>query len=59
MENNYRVRAEHVEEWKKRLTPEKYEQLVQKGIDIEDVVAFAREWDMALQRVLNQLEVKS
>lgn len=59
MENNYKVRAEHVEAWKKRLTPERYEQLEQKGIDIEDVVAFAREWDMALQRVLNQLEVKS
>lgn len=56
MENGYRIRAQYVEEWKKRLSPEEYEALVEKGVDIQDIVAFAREWDMALQRVLDQVE---
>lgn len=58
MENGFQVRAAYVEEWKARLSPEKYEALAQKGIDIEDVVKLAREWDMALQRMLDQLEKK-
>ena len=56
MENGYRIRAQYVEEWKNRLSPEEYEALVEKGVDIQDIVAFAREWDMALQRVLDQVE---
>lgn len=56
MENGYRIRAQHEEEWKARLSPEAYEALVKKGVDIQDIVAFAREWDMALQRVLDQVE---
>lgn len=59
MENNYRIRAQYVDEWKNRLSPEEYDALVKKGVDIEDVVALARKWDMALQRVLDQLETKS
>lgn len=59
MENNYKVRAEYEEDWKKRLEPGEYAALVKKGIDIEDVVALARKWDMALQRMLDQLELKS
>lgn len=58
MENAYRIRAEYAEEWKARLSPEVYEELVEKGVDIQDIVAFAREWDMALQRVLDQVEKK-
>ena len=58
MENGYRIREEYVEEWKARLSPEEYEALVKKGVDIQDIVAFAREWDMALQRVLDQVEKK-
>lgn len=57
MENGYRVRAQYVEEWKARLSPEEYEALAKKGVDIQDIVAFARKWDMALQRVLDQVEV--
>ena len=57
MENGYRIRPQYEEEWKARLSPEAYEELVKKGVDIQDVVAFAREWDMALQRVLDQVEV--
>lgn len=56
MENGYRVRAQYVEEWKARLSPEEYEALAKKGVDIQDIVAFARKWDMALQRVLDQVE---
>ena len=56
MENGYRIRAKYAEEWKARLSPEEYETLEKKGVDIQDIVAFAREWDMALQRVLDQVE---
>ena len=58
MENGYRIRPQYVEEWKARLSPEVYEALVEKGVDIQDIVAFARDWDMALQRVLDQVEEK-
>ena len=58
MENGYRIRPQYEEEWKARLSPEEYEALVKKGVDIQDIVAFAREWDMALQRVLDQVEKK-
>ena len=56
MENGYRIREQYAEEWKARMSPEEYDALVKKGVDIQDVVAFAREWDMALQRVLDQVE---
>ena len=59
LENNYKIREAYVEEWKARLSPEAYEALVKKGIDIEDVIRLGREWDIALQRMLDQLEVKS
>ena len=58
MENGYRIRPQYAEEWKARMSPEQYEALVKKGVDIQDIVAFAQEWDMALQRVLDQVEIK-
>lgn len=59
MENHFKVRAEYVADWRKRLGDEAYEALERKGVDIEDVVACAREWDMALQAVLDQIEEKN
>ncbi len=58
MENHFRVREEFAADWRKRLGDEAYEALAKKGVDIEDVVAFARKWDMALQAVLDQIEEK-
>ncbi len=58
MENHFKVRAAYVADWRKRLGDDAYEALERKGVDIEDVVAFARQWDMALQAVLDQVEEK-
>ncbi len=59
MENHFKVREAYVADWRKRLGDEAYEALERKGVDIEDVVAFARKWDMALQAVLDQIEEKN
>ena len=57
MSKLYRVKAEHESEWKDRMDGEKYDRLSAEPFDIDVIVDLAREWDVALQIMLNQVEV--
>ena len=57
MSKLYRVKAEHETEWKSRLENEQYDRLCAEPFDIDVIVDLAKEWDVALQIMLNQVEV--
>ena len=59
MSRLYTVKKEYEPEWQQRLSPEEYRKLKETPFDIDKVVDLAKEWDCALQRMLNQLEVVS
>lgn len=59
MSKLYTIKKEFESEWKSRLSPESYRALKENPFDIDTVVDLAKEWDCALQRMLDQLEVVS
>ncbi|MBP5230329.1 MAG: hypothetical protein ILO68_01235 [Clostridia bacterium] len=59
MSKLYRVRGEYEADWKNRLSEEDYARLCGEPFDIDVIVDLAKEWDTALQRMLNEVEVIS
>lgn len=57
MSKLYMIKDEYVEAWKEKLPPELFEKFQSEGFDVDSIVDYSREWDMGLQRVLDQVRV--
>lgn len=57
MSKTYMIKEGFEEAWKGKISPEKYERFTTEGFIIDDVVELSRDWDMALQLVLNQVRI--
>ncbi len=57
MSKTYMIKEGFEEAWKGKISPEKYEKFTTEGFIIDDVVELSRDWDMALQLVLNQVRI--
>lgn len=57
MSKLYQIKEEYVEEWKSKLPPELFEEYRKNGFDVDAIVDHSREWDMGLQRVLDQVVI--
>ena len=57
MSKTYMIKEGLEEVWKEKISPEKYEKFTTEGFIIDDVVELSRDWDMALQLVLNQVRI--
>jgi len=57
MSKLYTVKKEFESEWQQKMSPEAFQRLKDQPFDIDTVVDLAKEWDYALQRILNELEV--
>ncbi len=57
MSKLYMIRKDCEETWKEKLSPEVYARFTEQGFDIDDVVELSKNWDMALQLVLDQTRV--
>ncbi len=57
MSKTYMIKEGFEEAWKEKISPEKYEKFTTEGFIIDDVVELSRDWDMALQLVLNQVRI--
>lgn len=53
----YHIKDEWVEDWKAKLPPAKYQRFTQEGFIIDDIIECCKEWDIALQRVLDQVKI--
>ena len=53
----YHIKDEWNGEWKSKLPPEKYDRFTTEGFIVDDIVELCKEWDMALQRVLDQVVI--
>ena len=59
MSKLFAIKPEHVEEWKGRLSEEDFQKLCGRPFDIDVIVDLAKEWDIALQRMLDEVQVVS
>ena len=57
MSKLYQIKDEYVSEWEAKVPPELFCQLRKDGFDVDLIVDLSREWDMGLQRVLDQVKV--
>ncbi len=57
MSKLYQIKEECEQVWLERLGKERFERLRQNGFDIDEIVDLSREWDIALQRVLDETKV--
>ncbi|MBQ3934496.1 MAG: hypothetical protein IKS34_01675 [Clostridia bacterium] len=57
MSKLYQIKPDCVSEWKSRMSPEDYERLCGQPFDIDVIVDLSKEWDTALYKMLNQVEV--
>ncbi len=57
MSKLYQIKEECEQVWLKRLGKERFERLRRNGFDIDEIVDLSREWDIALQRVLDETKV--
>lgn len=57
MGKTYMIKEEFEEKWKARVKPEVYERFMKEGFIIDDVVEISRDWDVALQLVLDEVKI--
>ncbi|MBQ3154296.1 MAG: hypothetical protein IJB88_03600 [Clostridia bacterium] len=57
MGKTYMIKEEFEEKWRARIKPEVYERFMRDGFIIDDVVEVSRDWDVALQLVLNEVKI--
>jgi|GEM_PF-1347998 len=57
MGKTYMIKEEFEEKWRSRIKPEVYERFMRDGFIIDDVVEVSRDWDVALQLVLNEVKI--
>ena len=57
MGKTYMIKEEFEEKWKSRIKPETYERFMRDGFIIDDVVEVSRDWDVALQLVLDEVKI--
>lgn len=57
MSKLYQIKDEYVSEWEAKVPPELFETIKKDGFDVDLIVDLSREWDMGLQRVLDQVKV--
>ncbi len=53
----YHIKPERDAEWKAKLPEEKYQRFTTEGFIVDDIVELCKEWDMALQRILDQVVI--
>lgn len=57
MSKLYGIKDEYAGAWKEKLPPEQFEAMQKDGFDIDRIVDLSAQWDMALQRILDQVKV--
>ena len=57
MSKLYQIKDEYVSEWEAKVPSELFETIKKDGFDVDLIVDLSREWDMGLQRVLDQVKV--
>ncbi len=57
MSKLYQIKEGCEQTWQERLGKERFERLHRDGFDIDEIVDLSREWDIALQRVLDETKV--
>lgn len=57
MAKTYMIKEEFEEKWKAKVKPEVFERFMTKGFIIDDVVELSRDWDVALQLILDEVKI--
>lgn len=57
MSKLYQIKEGCEQAWQARLDKERFERLVKDGFDIDEIVDLSRDWDIALQKVLDETTV--
>lgn len=57
MAKTYMIKDEFVEKWKAKVKPEVFERFMRDGFIIDDVVEISRDWDVALQLILDEVKI--